>query len=326
MTVPLDGQARELLEFLRGLGYPPTRAVDIELARSNYRASRVLLHPVAPAVSLVENLKCSGLGGAISLRHYRAAGLAADAVVPGLVFLHGGGWNTGDLDTHDVLCRQLANVLRGAVVAVDYRLAPEHPFPAAFDDALAALDWMATNCARLRIAADQIVVGGDSAGGNLAAAIALAARDSGGPALAAQLLVYPATDAGMTFPSYQQSGTGYMLEAIQMEWNWAQYCPSADRATNWQVSPHAASSLAGLPPAIVITAGYDPLRDEGLAYADRLHAAGVPVVAECFEGMIHGFLPMGGRLAAANHAIVRIGQGLRQILGLAQPPGARRSS
>ncbi|MEO7405264.1 MAG: alpha/beta hydrolase [Burkholderiales bacterium] len=324
MTVPLDPQALAVLDFLRGLALPATAATDIKTARANYLRTRRLLAPPPPAVALVEDLTIAGPGGPLALRHYRGDHVAADVPAPGLLFFHGGGWNTGDLDTHDALCRQLANALRGVVVAVGYRLAPEHPFPAAFDDAVAALDWFAANAEQLHVAQDKLVVGGDSAGGNLAAALAIAARDKGGPPLAAQVLIYPATDAGMAHSSFAEFGTGYMLEAQQMAWNWTTYAPPADRATDWRVSPLAVRDFSRLPAAIVITAGYDPLRDEGEAFAERLFEAGIPVMSECFEGMIHGFVPMGGRIAAANHAIVRIAQTLRQTLGLAKAPGVSR--
>jgi acetyl esterase len=201
------------------------------------------------------------------------------------------------------------------VVSVDYRLAPEHPFPAAVDDCFAATHWIASNAVELGIEAGRLAVGGDSAGGNLAAVVAQLAR-SGGPAIAFQLLIYPVAQLGAPdTPSMRENAKGYFLEKEGMDWFTRLYAPNKDHRNDPRLSPLRCPDLSGLPPAYLITAGFDPLRDEGKAYADRLKRAGVSVVYECFEGMIHGFLPMGGALAAARHAHYRIGQMLRTRFG-----------
>ena len=197
------------------------------------------------------------------------------------------------------------------MVAVDYRMGPEHKFPAAVEDALAATRWVAAEAAALGVDAARIAVGGDSAGGNLAAVVALALRDAGGPALVFQALVYPATDQRMDSASHVNFAEGYMLTRNNMLWYRGNYLNPTDY-DDWRASPLRAADLAQLPPAHIITAGYDPLLDEGRAYSDRLLAAGVPVLYECFEGMTHGFLTMGGVVAAANHALYRLGQSLAQ--------------
>jgi acetyl esterase len=318
--VLLDRQARDVLDWFAtqpapGAGWPAARAW--------YRATRAPLQPPPVAVEHVMPLVLEGAGGPIPLRHYRPLGTTSSDLLPAIVFFHGGGWTTGDLDTHDGICRALANAVRGIVVAVDYRLAPEHRFPAAFDDCVAATRWVADEALRLGIDRRHLVVAGDSAGGNLAAAVAIAARNGDGPPIAAQALVYPALDFRMKLPSHREFAEGYLLGAAQIRASAEAYLRGPEDVDDWRASPLLVPDVTGLPPAIIVTAGFDPLRDEGEAYAERLHAAGVPVTYECFEGMIHGFLQMGARVAAAPHAIYRVGQGVRIALGLARPPGAR---
>jgi acetyl esterase len=231
-----------------------------------------------------------------------------------VVYFHGGGWVCGDLDTHDAVCRGIANHGRCAVVSVDYRLAPEHKFPAAVEDAIAALAWTSANAASLGIDAERLVAGGDGAGGNLAAVAAIAAREGGGPPLAMQILVYPVADQSLDCASYERFGEDYPLTRETMRWCRDHYLRDARDVADWRASPLHAADLARLPPAYVITAGFDPLYDEGKAYAERLMQAGVPVTYECFEGQVHGFLIMGGVMAAANHAVYRIGQAIRSQL------------
>jgi acetyl esterase len=202
----------------------------------------------------------------------------------------------GDLDTHDVLCRQLANGARCAVYSVDYRMGPEHPFPAALEDCLAATAFVAERHQR-------VAVGGDSAGGNLAAVVALLARDAGAPAIAFQLLIYPATDQRLQHASIQRNGEGYLLTKKSMDYFQAQYLPRKEDLVDWRASPLLAKSLAGLPPAYVITAGYDPLVDEGRAYAERMASEGVEVAYREYSDMVHGFILFGGVLDTANAAV-----------------------
>ncbi|MHA6793889.1 alpha/beta hydrolase [Pseudonocardia bannensis] len=212
-----------------------------------------------------------------------------------ITYLHGGGWVVGDLDTHDPVCRRVANSVGATVVAVDYRLAPEHPHPAALDDAMAALAWTADT-----FPGRPHVVAGDSAGAALAAGAALRARDEGGPPLAAQLLVYPCTDPGMSMPSIRENGEGYFLTHADMTWFYDQYVPARSRREEPTVDLLHAPDLAGLPPAVVATAEFDPLRDEGDAYADRLRSAGVPVRHLPGPGLIHGYFAFLGVVDRAD--------------------------
>jgi acetyl esterase len=219
-------------------------------------------------------------------------------MLPGLVYFHGGGWTIGDLDTHDGLCRQLANGARCEVFSVEYRLAPESPFPAAVDDCIAATEFVSKHSKSGRIA-----VGGDSAGGNLAAVVALHARDAGGPQLCFQLLIYPATDQNMETESLERNGRDYLLTRPLMERFRANYLPHAADYADWRASPALAKSHAGLPPAYVLTAGFDPLLDEGREYAERLARAGVEVAYRDYPDMIHGFILMSGVVDTATHAV-----------------------
>jgi acetyl esterase len=230
------------------------------------------------------------------------------------VFYHGGGWVIGDLETHDVQCRQVTAGAGIAVVAVDYRLAPEHKFPAAADDAWAATQWIVAHAGELGVDASRLAVGGDSAGGNLAAVVALMARDAGAPSIKLQVLVYPVTDVGAETRSYQDFAEGYMLTRDSMRWFIAHYLKAKEEALDWRASPLRARSLEGVAPALIVTAGFDPLRDEGAAYADRLRGAGVTVDYVCYGGMVHGFMPMGRLIETGNRAIAHVAASLRQAL------------
>jgi len=242
-------------------------------------------------------------GGGVPIRSYRPAGAAKDDILPALVFFHGGGWTIGDLDTHDPLCRSLANGARCEVFSVEYRLAPEAPFPAALDDCIAATEFVAGISKSNRIA-----VGGDSAGGNLAAVVALTLRQK----IAFQLLIYPATDQSMASESLKRNGEGYLLTRSMMEKFRASYLPQPADWLDWRASPALAKSHAGLPPALVLTAGFDPLRDEGRQYAELLARAGVEVEYRNYPDMIHGFILMGGALDTANAAVEECCAALRR--------------
>jgi acetyl esterase len=231
------------------------------------------------------------------------------------VYFHGGGWVIGDLDTHDTFCRQLANGAGCAVLSIDYRMGPEHRFPAAVDDCLAALDWAAREADALGLDASRLAVGGDSAGGNLAAVAALATRDAGGPSLAYQLLIYPATDMRRGAPSHARNGQGYLLTTETMAWYHDHYIDDPRHDHDWRASPLLHPDLAGLPPALVLTAGYDPLRDEGLEYAQRLSEAGNRVSYVCFERQIHGFILMGRVIDEANDAVGLCAAALARAFG-----------
>jgi acetyl esterase len=308
--MPLDVHAAKVLEMIRLSGRPPYETLAPAEARQFSRNARAVLAPEPPEMGAVRDIKI-GEGGAIPARLYRPLGSAPNAALPALIYFHGGGWVIGDLDTHDVVCRQIANGSGAAVVSVDYRLAPEHKFPAAGEDAIAATAWIAAHGATLGIDTARLAVGGDSAGGNLAAVVALDARDRNGPKLIQQTLIYPATESTMSHPSHERFAEGLLLTRPTMKWFLGHYLRGAEDLADWRVSPLRATSLADLPPALVLTAGYDPLCDEGEDYAARLAAAGVPVTRVRVEGMIHGFLTMGKLIPAANEAVAMIAAALK---------------
>jgi acetyl esterase len=310
----LHPQARALLKLMEEKGVPPTHTLAPPDARAFYRERRTFTQPDPPEVAAVRDLEARGPAGPIPLRSYRPAGSRADDVLPVLVYYHGGGWVIGDLDTHDVLCRQLCNLSGCAVVAVDYRLAPEHRFPAALDDALAATRWVRSQAGALKIDASRLAVGGDSAGGNLAASVALAARDAGDLPIAFQLLIYPATDQRRGWPSHTANGQGYLLTKDSMDYYHDHYLPDPAQDQDWRASPLLADSHAKLPPAFVLTSGYDPLRDEGLQYAHALSAAGNRATLVNFERQIHGFITMGRVIDEANVAVQLCASQLKHAL------------
>jgi len=309
----LDPQAANVIDLIVKSGRPPYHELTPKDARQMFRETRPASTPPAPQIGAVRDVLTEG-AQAIPLRVYRPPGVSDSRRLPVLVYFHGGGWVIGDLETHDVLCRQLTAEAGVSVIAVDYRLAPEHKFPAAADDAWAATRWIAAHAAELGVDADRLAVGGDSAGGNLAAVVALLAREAGGPRIALQILLYPVTDLVSESQSYADLADGYMLTRDSMRWFRAQYLAREQDAADWRVSPLRAPSLAGLPPALVVTAGYDPLRDEGEAYARRLREAGVSVDAISFGGMIHGFVPMGRLIDTAFRGVSLITGSLRQAL------------
>ena len=297
----LDPHAAAVLRLIAERGVPPMHAEPPPQARVSYRNRRFYAQPAPPAISLIHDKRIPGPDGELGIRIFRAS--PDDSVQGALVFFHGGGWVIGDLDTHDILCRQLAIAGGFTVVSVDYRLAPEHRFPAAFDDSLAATRWVHANAQALRIDPARIAVGGDSAGGNLAAVVALALRDAGENWLRFQLLIYPATDMRQIADSHQRNGEGYLLTREAVRWFRGHYVPDAAQWTDWRVSPLLAAQHGGLPPALVITAGFDPLRDEGRQYADALSAAGSSAQYLCFERQLHGFINMTRIIPEANTAV-----------------------
>ncbi len=308
----LDPQARALLDLMIENRVPPTHTLTPEQARAFYRERRFFTQPEPPPLAEVRDLVAPGPAGPMALRLYRPA--PPDTTLPLLVYFHGGGWTIGDLDTHDVLCRQLARAGGCAVLAVDYRMGPEHRFPSAVDDCVAAIRWARAAAATLGIDAARLAVGGDSAGGNLAAVVAIAERHAGAtPAL--QLLIYPATDMRALAPSHRTNGQGYLLTADSVAYYRGHYIPDPAQWADWRASPLLAPDLAGLPPALVITAGFDPLRDEGRQYADALSAAGNRAQYVCFERQIHGFVTMSKVIDEAESAIALAGAMLRRTLG-----------
>ena len=234
-------------------------------------------------------------------------------MAPCLVFFHGGGWVIGNLDSHDVVCRTLAHEGELIVIAVDYRLSPEAKFPAAVEDCIAATKWVSDNAMTLGIDAARLMVGGDSAGGNLSAVVAIHARDHGGPKLAGQVLIYPGTDFRMTHPSHREPETSVLLTHSVVQYFKNQYLNGPDDIHDWRASPALVENLAGLPPAYLLTAGADPLRDEGDEFAKRLKEAGVPVTYRSFPGQFHGFFTMGKLLPQAIVAAREIGVWLKAL-------------
>ena len=310
----LHPQARALLDLIEKSGLPATHTLAPPAARRLYRERRAYSQPVPPEVAALSDLSASGPHGDIPLRLYRPLGSAPDAVLPVLVFFHGGGWVIGDLDTHDTLCRELANGSGACVIAVDYRMAPEHRFPAALDDCIAATHWVRREAARLAVDAARLAVGGDSAGGNLAAVVAIAARDSGDLPIAYQLLIYPATDQRRATTSHTTNGQGYLLTTDTMAYFHDHYIVDPMQDLDWRASPLLRDDLAKLPPALLLTAGFDPLRDEGLLYSRRLTAAGNRASHVCFERQIHGFITMGRVLDEANTAVALCAAELKRAL------------
>ncbi len=314
--MPLDPGAQRVLDLIRSLGRPPLHQLTPAEARAANVAGRPILQPDPPAVAFVENLECPGAAGAVRLRHYRGLGTAASAVLPCLLYLHGGGWVIGDLDSHDQICRALANHLGAAVIAVDYRLAPEARFPAAVEDAVAALRFVTAEAARLAIDPARIAVGGDSAGGNLAAVLALMGRDGTVPAPCFQMLLYPATDMAGNTPSTQRFTEGYPLTAAGMRWFIDHYVPDATQRIDWRASPLRAASLAGTPTAFVMTCGHDPLLDEGIAYARRLDEEGVHVTHLHVADQMHAYLGMGRMIPTADLTLRQAAAALRLHWGM----------
>ncbi|MFO1160861.1 MAG: alpha/beta hydrolase [Reyranellaceae bacterium] len=312
----LDPESQRLIDLMLAANRPAWNTLSATDARAQYLALRPGAQGPRPADVKVVDRTIPGPAGDLAVRLYRPASAAADAEIPALVFAHGGGWVFGNLDSHDVLCSQLALEAGIAVFAIDYRLAPEARFPGAFDDVVAGLQWVAANGASVGIDPSRLAIGGDSAGGNLAAAVALWARDHGGPKLRLQLLAYPVTDAVARAESYRRYADGYGLNAVTMEWFFDHYTPDKATRGDWRVSPLRAASLAGLPPALVVTAGYDPLRDEGRAYAFRLQQEGTLADLVEFGGMLHGFLSSPMLLHGARRGTSLCAAALREALVL----------
>ncbi|CAN7280094.1 alpha/beta hydrolase [Bradyrhizobium sp. LjRoot220] len=314
MPVVLDPDAAAVYKAFQEANRPPYESGTPTEARAMYLAARPVSNPEPPELESARPLSIPAPHGAIPARVYTPKALRkTDGLAPCLVFYHGGGWVIGDLDSHDVVCRKLAHEGELIVISIDYRLAPEHKFPAAVDDAVTAVKWVAANAKDLGIDAARLMVGGDSAGGNLAAVVALAARDGDGPKLAGQVLIYPATDFAMKHPSHSEPETSILLTHSVIKWFCNHYLSGADDIDNWRASPARAKTLSGLPPAYVLTAGADPLRDEGDEFAARLKQAGVPVTYKHFPGQFHGFFTMGKLLQQANAAASDIATWLKSL-------------
>lgn len=304
----LDPQAKFLLEQMEAAGAPLMSSLSPEEARMTTDFSQLAGTP--EEVAKIDNRTIPGPAGEIPVRIYTPEG---EGPFPALVYYHGGGWVIGDLETVDVPCRMLANRANCVVVSVDYRLAPEHKFPAAADDSYAAAKWVVENAASIEVDADRVAIGGDSAGGNLAAVVALMARDKGEISLAYQMLIYPVTNHSYATESYTENADGYLLTKDSMVWFWDHYLRNEDDGKNPYASPLQAKDLSGLPPAMVLTGEFDPLRDEGEAYAQRLKEAGVEVEAARYDGMIHGFFWMPGVLEQGRKSIEQAANALKQV-------------
>jgi len=303
----LDPQAAALLERLESGISPPSSTLSVEAGRR--LLDEIFTVPDPEPVEEVTDIGIQGPNGPIPLRIYAPD---VEEPVPTFVFVHGGGWVRGSLDAYDGVCRRLTNRAECLTVSVDYRRAPEHPFPAGFEDCYAATEWAARHAADLGGDPERVAIGGDSAGGNLSAAVALAARDRDGPDLAHQLLIYPAVNPPSVrwFDSYDDNGSGYFLEMDSVEWYLEQYTRTAD-VGNHYAFPIRARDLSGLPSATVLTAGYDPLVDEGIAYAERLEEADVDTTRLHYESQIHAFVSLYKYLDGGKEAIDDIAEQLR---------------
>ena len=310
--MPLHPEAAAFLEQVARQKAHPLDTVSIDiLRRAAIMGSSVTTD--SPALSSIDNLSIEGPEGSmLPIRIYVPQGQEPYGVC---LYFHGGGWVLNNLDTHDDLVRRLAAHSGCVFINVDYRLAPEHKFPAAIEDAYAALTWVYSHAAQFGWDPRRIAVAGDSAGANLAAVACLMSRDRNGPPIAFQALIYPITDCDFERPSYRENSEGYFLTRREMIWFWDQYVVSEAQRREPYASPLLAPSLKGLPPASIITAEYDPLRDEGEAYAAALRAAGVEVALHRYEGMIHAFVRRVQQFETARHAILKIGQQVRDAIG-----------
>ena len=314
--MPLHPEAAAFLEQIARQKARPIDTIPVELTR---RAAIIGNNPSPdpPELAKIENLTINGPDGtSLPIRIYVPLGSAPRGVC---LYFHGGGWVLNNLDTHDDLVRRLAAQSGSVFVNVDYRLAPEHKFPAAIEDAFAALCWVHDHAAEFGGDPERIAVSGDSAGGNLAAVLCLMSRDRGGPAIAFQALIYPITDCDFERPSYRDNSEGYFLTRHEMIWFWNQYVSSPEQMRDPYASPLLAPSLSGLPPAAILTAEYDPLRDEGEAYAQALQDAGVEVKLHRYDGMIHAFIRRVQQFNVARHAIREFGEQIRIALEKSLP-------
>ena len=311
--MPVHPQVQALLDEFEKQGLPPFDQMSVPQARVVALGFRDL-QGEPETVAETRDILVPGPAGKLPVRlYYPSTGKA----LPRVVYFHGGGWVIGDVEIVDKPCRALAKASQCLVASVEYRLSPETKFPGPVEDCYAATRWLAEHAGEIGADPKRVAVAGDSAGGNLAAAVALMARDRGGPAIAYQLLIYPVTAPaqGTEFASYRENGEGYLLTKGSMEWFWDHYLPSPEHGKNPYASPLHASDLSRLPPAMVVTAEFDPLRDEGLAYAKRLQEAGVNVTTSHHEGVIHGFFWMSGVLEHGRKLTATMGEELRKRLG-----------
>jgi len=308
--VPVDPALQPVLDVIASMGDAGIETLAPADARVMFK-ELAMTDGEPVAVASIEDRTVSGPNGEVPVRIYRPEGAGPVGV---LVWIHGGGWVIGDLDTADPTARKLCASSEVVVVSVDYGLAPEHPAPEPLQDCWSVLEWVAAHAAEIGGDASRLAVGGDSAGGNLAAVIAQRSAAEGGPQLLLQALVYPVTDLTMSQPSYIENGEGYFLTAKGMAWFTAHYLSGGAEARDAEQSPLFAQDLAGVAPAVVVTAEFDPLRDEGEAYAAKLEAAGVPVTVQRYDGMVHGFFSMSSITPVADQAVDMVADALRNAL------------
>jgi acetyl esterase len=309
----LDPQAKLVLDGLAAMGMPPLEELPPEESRQTVSAMAFLMGE-PEEVAAVEELAAPGPGGPVPIRLYRPLG-TGEGPLPVVLHFHQGGYTVGNVEVFDTNHRAMANRAGCLVAAVTYRLAPEHPYPAALEDAWAATVWLAENAASLGADPTRLAVSGESAGGTLATVVARKARDRGGPPICFQLLVYPATDCSFDTPSHKENGEGYFLTTSMMRWFWDNYLGADNDGSDPDISPLRTPDLSGLPPALVITAEFDPLRDEGEAYAARLADAGVDVELHRYDGQIHSFTAMAGVIDAGRAALDEGADALRRAFG-----------
>ena len=307
--MPLHPQVKTVLELMTKAG-PPMHHLTPEKAREQILAMRANKGEVEP-VGKVEDRTIKGPGGEIPIRIYTPNGRGP---FPILVYFHGGGWVVGSIETVDVSCRAFTNLVGCITISVDYRLAPEHKFPAAPDDCYTATTWAALNAASIHGDPKRLAIGGESAGANLAAAVALMAQERGAPSIALQLLLYPVTDYACNTPSCKENGEGYFLTTEMMRWFWNHYLRNDADGENPLASPLRAKRLQSLAPAAIYTAEFDPLRDEGAEYAKKLRGAGIAVEYKCQEGLIHGYMGMAKAVEPAGKALQDAAEALRRSL------------
>jgi acetyl esterase len=310
----IDPQVQAVLTAMEQNGIPAVHTLDPNTARQAYLSRKDLVQPDARAVGVVKDMSIETAEHKIPVRYYHPSTSPGQLVLPALVYFHGGGFVIGNIESHDRLCRELCVQANCVVISVDYRLAPEHRYPAAGLDCLAATRWVHSNAAHLGIDPTRIAVGGDSAGGQLAAVTTLALRDDPQLKLAFQLLIYPVTDVLMSSDSIERNGQGYILGKLDLAYFYQHYFENEADKADPMASPLRAPDLSGLPPALVLTAGYDPLHDEGYAYADALSKAGVPTQYICFTRQVHGFILMGKLIDEANFAVSTCALALRRAL------------
>lgn len=309
----LHPQTQAMIQAMAAMNLlPPDQLTPVQ-ARAQFHRGRLPFLAAPQPVESARNVQFATPVGAIPVRIYRPQGSPPSQRLPCLLFFHGGGWVQGDVDSHDPLCRELCNASGWCVVSVDYRLAPENKFPGAVDDAIASVRHVYEHAVELGVDASRLAVGGDSAGGNLAAVTALTLRDAGGPKLALQLLMYPVTDLAMDTASYAAMANGYTLTRDRMRYFRDAYLPDMGAVADWRASPLKARDLSSLPPALIQAAAYDPLLDEGQAYAERLRAAGVSTTYTCYPGMVHGFMSVAGAIDLAHVAIKEAAEALKRV-------------